>query len=46
MFIYNGTSIRGHPWDQGYVSTYGRLRKKKTGALEGIQCPRHVSESF
>ena len=40
MFIYNGTSIRGHPWDQGYVSTYGRLRKKKNWCSRGHTMPQ------
>ena len=30
MFIYTGTSHKGHPKDEGYMSAYGRLKKKKT----------------
>ena len=29
MFIYTGTSHKGHPKDEGYMCAYGRLKKKK-----------------
>ena len=46
MFIYTGTSHKGTPLGPRVRAHLRKVEKKKTGALEGIQCPRHVSESF